>query len=140
MLKKYTTSEYLKLYTGLPENVTTLFWDDDISKRIIKIESLFDLKEEQVELLTEITAQVFLGILPPVKLEKAIVDGLGLDETTGKKVTDEFFRTLVFPIKPVLKELYEDDDFRRSEEETPEQKEKREKTGGVGDAYREPIE
>ncbi len=140
MLKKYTTSEYLKLYANLPENITTLFWDDDISKRIIKIESLFDLKEEQGVALTEITAQVFLGILPPVKLEKAIVEDLRLDETTGKKVTNEFFRTLVFPIKPLLKELYEDDDFRRSEGETSSEKEERERKGGVNDTYREPVE
>jgi hypothetical protein len=140
MLQKYTIEEYSTLYDSLSEKNRELFWNNDISSRIRKIEEDFTLTEKQGDAITLITAHLFLGILPPIKLEKVIRDELKINDSTSEKITDTFFRTLVFPVQLSLKNLYEDSDFRRTDKETPLQRAEREKANNINDLYREPIE
>ncbi len=140
MLERKPIEEILDIYETLPKKITDLFWSDDVANRIKKIESSFGLTEKQGDALTGITAYLLLGILSPLSLEKTIKGELNLEENIAEKITDDYFRLLVFPLKPLLRHLYEENEFKRREGETPSEKEERERRGGVNDTYREPIE
>ncbi len=140
MLNKTSTKEILEAYSKLPKKITDLFWSEDISTRLQKIEKTFDLTEHQGDILTEIIAHVFLGLLPPCSMRESLQKELSVDNLIANKITEEAFRSLIFPFQEELKEVYTDEDFKIFKNETLAEKIERERKGGVSDSYREPIE
>ncbi len=140
MLIQRTTKEILEAYGKLPKKITDLFWSDDVSVRLQKIEKSFNLTKEQGDQLTEIMSLLFLGFLPPYSISKEIEKRFSLDEFSSKKITEDFFRMIVFPLQGALTEIYAVEDFKMHKDETIKEKLEREKRGGINDGYREPID
>jgi hypothetical protein len=139
MIKKLSATEWLELYKKLPRKNQLLLWEDDMASRIKKIEERFKLTKKQGDSLTEMIAYILLGALPPLEIKKAIVNEFLVEEEFAQKISDEIFRSIIFPSKPLLKEIYEEKHFKIEDGETEEEKEEREKKGGLSDTYREPI-
>ncbi len=140
MLSKTSTKEILEAYGKLPKEITDLFWSDDISVRLQKIEKSFHLAEAQGDQLTEILSLVLLGFLPPCSMLNVIQKELSLDDLSAKKINDEFFRSIIFPFQEILRKIYSEEDFKIYQNETLAEKIERERRGGINDSYREPIE
>ncbi len=142
MLKSYTVDEYRNLYEGLSKKMQRLFWDDDISGRIEKISERFDLKNKEMKKLLQIIAHLFLGILPPSHIKKVVEVEIGINGDRNEMISNEITRLLVAPFYMLLKEIYEEDEFKKigvksfSEEENTNKTER----NSFGDVYREPID
>ncbi|MEK9180924.1 MAG: hypothetical protein AAB871_01680 [Patescibacteria group bacterium] len=52
------------------------------------------------------TGQVLIGLLPPEEFPAALEKEVGLKKPVAKKVAQEIFRTVFFPVRIFLAELY----------------------------------
>jgi hypothetical protein len=136
MLEKYTTTEYRDLYENLSKKIQSLFWDEDFSNRIAKITERFKLNKREEEKLMTLTAHIFLGVLPPSQISHALDGEIILDRDNTERLANEIIRFLVSPIQHLLREIYEDDDFKK----VGIKNDFYQKTNTTnGDSYREPI-
>ncbi len=143
MIKKYTAEERRDLYKNLPKKLQNLFWEDDIADRLEKIYERFKLSHAQRLTLMEIIAHLFLGVLPVSQIKTTVEKEIGLGEDDSEKLAKEIVRFIVYPVQHILREVYNEEEFRKigvrssfHEEDKPEKG----KENDFGDAYREPIE
>ncbi len=136
-MKEYKPEDYLKLYEKIPKELQKLVWEEDLDRRRKDLASRFDLSEAKEERLDILILHLLLGILPPKEIKETFKKELVLSEEEAKKLTSDFIQHIVSPIKHLLKDVYDEDDFvsvglkRSSSQEEEKEKE---------DPYREPLE
>ncbi len=141
MPENYDSKEYWELYKNLPKKIQNLFWEDDISSRIEKITERFELDNERREKLLEIVASVYLGILPPSQIKNTVSQKVRMSEEKTSLLSNEIIRFLVSPLKPLLEDIYEKEEFEKiGIKSFKEEVDKKENNSDFGDVYREPVE
>ncbi len=138
MLKTYTKEEYRDLYENLPQKIQSLFWDEDVANRIEKIVERFDIDEKRNEKLLQMISFVYFGILPPSHIKKVVEVEISIKDK-NEMLSSEIIRLLIAPFYLLLKELYDDEEFKKIGIHSFSKEEEKSKND-FGDVYREPIE
>jgi hypothetical protein len=144
MTKELSHEQYWKIFKELPEELQKHILSEDTAKDIYDI-CLRNGIDDMAPEVAEITSRVLFGLLPIEEFQKTLEKELELDPEVAKKVYQEIFRFIFYPVKTSLEELYKTEiapiagvpvkpPVKRVTEEKPEEKPK-----GV-DKYREPIE
>ncbi len=97
-----------------------------------------------MEDIVDYVGRVLIGVLPPADFKGALEKDLGIDPEKAKKIDQEIFRTIFYPVKAALEQISKADTIRPEvavgegsnsegkKEETPSSKRE--------DSYREPVE
>jgi len=144
MAKKYTSEEFWKLYEKLPQELKDALFAEETGNNIYEICERNGISEN-LDQIVEYVGQVLIGVLTLDEFRQTLEKELELDPEVAKKVYQEIFRFILYPVKANLEELYKIEiapiagvpakpTVKRVTEEKPEEKPK-----GV-DRYREPIE
>jgi hypothetical protein len=144
MPEEYTKEQFWKLYEKLPQELKDALFAEETGNNIHDICERNGILEK-LDQLVEYVGQVLLGVLPLDEFQKTLEKELELDPEVAKKVYQEIFRFIFYPVKTSLEELYKIEiapiagvpakpPVKRVTEEKPKEKPK-----GV-DKYREPIE
>jgi len=144
MPKKYTPEQFWKLYEKLPQELKDALFAEETGNNIYEICERNEISEN-LDQIVEYVGQVLIGVLTLDEFRQTLEKELELDPEVAKKVYQEIFRFILYPVKANLEELYKIEiapiagvpakpTVKRVTEEKPEEKPK-----GV-DRYREPIE
>jgi len=144
MPKKYTPEQFWKLYEKLPQELKDALFAEETGNNIYEICERNGISEN-LDQIVEYVGQVLIGVLTLDEFRQTLEKELELDPEVAKKVYQEIFRFILYPVKANLEELYKIEiapiagvpakpTVKRVTEEKPEEKPK-----GV-DRYREPIE
>jgi len=106
MFEDYTTEQLRKLYYHLPEELQEASTSPETTAFIETACKRHKLSPEKTDKVIELTGYVFLGLLPPEELPEALVKELKLKKTTANKVYQEIYRSVFFPLKYQLYQLY----------------------------------
>ena len=109
MRKEYTIKEKWEMYEKLSQKNKDLFWDDGVSARIKKSSSRYNLTEDQNDILFDVIAMLFLGVLLPSQLPKTIKEEILLENNTA--LAQEIIRFVIYPVHHILRNLYADEEF-----------------------------
>jgi hypothetical protein len=152
MPEEYTREQFWKLYEKLPQELKDALFAEETGNNIHDICERNGILEK-LDQLVEYVGQVLLGVLPLDEFQKTLEKELELDPEVAKKVYQEIFRFIFYPVKTSLEELYKTEiapiagvpvkpPVKRVTEEKPETspEEKPEKKPKGMDRYREPIE
>lgn len=107
MFKEYTKEQLGKLYHNLPEELqdaSTSFENTELIEVACKHG---ELGSENTEKVIEFVGFVFLGLLPPEEFKNSLIKELGLKKPIAEKIYQEIYRTVLFPVKYQLFQLYE---------------------------------
>ncbi len=86
-------------------------------------------------------AHLFLGVLPVSQIKTTVEKEIALGDEDSEKLAKEIIRFIVYPIQHLLREVHDDEEFRKVGVKNTFQEEKEERpTTDFGDIYREPIE
>ena len=149
MPEEYTKEQLWKLYEKLPEELKEAIFSEETADSIWNICSKHGIEGERVSEIAKYTGRVLMGLLPPNELQETLEKELQLEPEIAKKVYQEIFRFIFYPVKTSLEELYKIEmipiagvpvkpPVKRVTEEKPKTSPE-EKPKGV-DRYREPIE
>jgi hypothetical protein len=143
MVEEYTKEQFWKLYEKLPQELKDALFAEETGNNVHDICERNGILEK-LDQIVEYVGQVLLGFLPLDEFRKTLEKQLELEPEIAKKVYQEIFRFIFYPVKASLEELYKIEiapiagvpakPTKRVTEEKPEEKPK-----GV-DKYREPIE
>jgi hypothetical protein len=152
MPEEYTREQFWKLYEKLPQELKDALFAEETGNNIHDICERNGILEK-LDQLVEYVGQVLLGVLPLDEFQKTLEKELELDPEVAKKVYQEIFRFIFYPVKTSLEELYKTEiapiagvpvkpPVKRVTEEKPETspEEKPERKSKGVDRYREPIE
>jgi hypothetical protein len=148
MTTELSQEQYWKIFKELPEELQKHILSEDTAKDIYDI-CLRNEIDDMAPEVAEITSRVLFGLLPIGEFQKTLEKELELDPEVAKKVYQEIFRFIFYPVKESLEEIYKTEiapiagvlvkpPVKRVTEEKPETSPE-EKPKGV-DRYREPIE
>jgi hypothetical protein len=142
MLKSYTVEEYRNLYENLPKKIQRLFWEEDVTDRIIKLTERFQLDDRKSKKIIQIVAFIYYGILPPSHIKRVVEVEINLGSDKNEAISNEIIRLLIAPFYVLLKNLYEKDEFEKIGIKSflDEEKSTKKERNSFGDLYREPIE
>jgi len=152
MAEKYTREQFWKLYEKLPQELKDALFAEETGNNIYDICERNGISEN-LDQIVEYVGQVLVGLLPPNEFQETLEKELRLEPEIAKKVYQEIFRFIFYPVKTSLEELYKIEmipiagvpakpTVKRVPEEKPEEKPEispEEKPRGM-DRYREPIE
>lgn len=155
MQKLYSQEEFWKLYKNLPQEIQDALFSEETGNCLSDI-CQRNQAEDKLGDVVDLTGMVLLGILPLTEFEEALEKEAKLEPAIAKKINQEIFRFIFFPIKNLLEELYrteieppakpivsdkkiEEEKIYSSPERNFEEKIPEEKKP-EGDIYREPIE
>mgnify|MGYP001606390219 CR=1 FL=1 len=141
MPKEYTREQLRQLYIKLPEEIKDLASSDETANNIEDICKRNGIVDERVGIISDLTRNVLLGVLPPEEFQKTLEKELGLKTDLAKKISQEIYRFIFYPVKTALEELYKIEitpTEKPKEETNPE--EKKAEAAPVKDSYRELIE
>jgi hypothetical protein len=102
----------------------------------------FQLDDRKSKKIIQIVAFLYYGILPPSHIKRVVEVEINLGSDKNEIIANEIIRLLIAPFSVLLREMYEDDEFKKIgitsfvKEENVSKKEK----NSFGDLYREPIE
>lgn len=140
MFKKITSEKFWELYKTLPQELKEALSAPKTGEEIFDICKRNEIVEKVGE-ISDCVSQVLIGLLPPDEFLQVLEKELKIEPEIAKKVNQEIFRFLFFPIKASLENLYKKELITIAQpskivpppEEKPPEKPK-------GDIYREPIE
>jgi hypothetical protein len=145
MPEEYIKEQIWKLYEKLPQELKDVFFSEETGDNIYNICKRNEILE-RLDQVVEYVGQVLLGVLTLDEFRQTLEKELELDPEVAKKVYQEIFRLIFYPIKTSLEELYKIEiapiagtpvrppSRKKIEGEELKEKPKRE------DVYREPIE
>lgn len=109
MAKQYTREQLWKLYQALPEDLREAMWSPESAESIQAACERNGVEAEKIPKITEYVGNVLLGILPPEDFQKTLQKEVGFKNGTAKKVAQEIYRHIFFPVRGLLEELYKVD-------------------------------
>ena len=107
MLKEYSKEQIKKLFINLPEELQEASMSFENTELIEVACKHGELDSEKTEKVIEFVGFVFLGLLPPEEFKNSLVKELDVKKTTAEKIYQEIYRTVFFPVKYQLFQLYE---------------------------------
>jgi hypothetical protein len=141
MLKEYTKEELWKLYKKLPKELQDAIFAEETAIHIDEICKRYEVPEEKVPEIAKEVGNVLLGLLPPNEFQEILEKEIKLEREIAKKVAQEIYRFIFYPVKSSLGELYKIEIAAPAQPTkiTPPPGEKP-KIPEKKDIYREPIE
>lgn len=106
MPEKYTSEQFWKLYEKLPQELKDALFAEGTSEAIEEVAEKYKLSDNQVSILVDSVGQVLLGVLPLEDFQKVLEKELKLKEDLAKKVFQEIYRLIFYPVRSALEELY----------------------------------
>ena len=132
--------QFLELYKDLPEELKYAMSSErtiDTTERLIKEH---ELSEEQSSALIEVIGHTLLGISAPSECEKELIKA-GITKKKAKEISRAVSRTVFFPVRKILGELYQEAVKVEEKDGQKEQKTvSRKKKSDTPDQYREDLE
>jgi hypothetical protein len=105
MLKGYTKEQFWKLYQKLPQDLKDALFAEETGNNIYEICKRSEI-EESLEKVVDLVGQVLLGLLPPNEFQETLEREVKLEREKAKKVAQEIYRFVFYPVKSSLEELY----------------------------------
>ncbi|UZE93379.1 MAG: hypothetical protein IB617_00925 [Candidatus Nealsonbacteria bacterium] len=140
MIKELTQKEYWELFQKLPDELKTQTLSEETAKNIFDICQRNDVNVEEISKVASYVGQVLLGILPPDEFQEAIEKEVKLEKEIAKKVAQEIYRFVFYPVKSSLEELYKIEIAPLAKMKiTPPPQEKPPTPPKKEDVYREPV-
>lgn len=139
-MKKITPEKFWELYKTLPQELKGVLCDPKTGDNIFEICQKNNIPQKTEE-ISDCVAQVLIGVLPPDEFQEVLEKELKINPEVAKKVNQEIYRFIFFPVKASLEELYKKGLIpiaQPSKIYTPLKERSKEKT--IEDIYREPIE
>ena len=140
MVEEYSQEHLWKLYEVLPKELQEAIFSVHTADTISEIGKRNNLKESQISEIAKYVGYTLLGILPPEDFLQVIKDKINLSDEEAKKINNEIYRFIFFPLKNILELIYgqkEGVEKKESKEKVFKTKEVKEKSK---DVYREPID
>jgi len=101
MSKEISKEKFWKLYNTLPQELKdALFAEEtgDNAEEACKKNNA----EEHLDGVVDFVGQVLLGIISPADFKDVLEKKLGIDPERARKIDQEIFRTIFYPVKAVL--------------------------------------
>lgn len=148
MPQEYTRDQYWDLFEKLPDELQAVILAEETSNDMHAICKRNDVSLSFVSEVSRRAGRVLMGVLAPEELPNALEKEVGLSKAKAKKVAQEIYRHIFFPVRGILAELYQKDlgpapaagvgkgPAKRERVESAPAKPKLSKP----DSYREPIE
>ena len=105
MPEKYTREQFWKLYEKLPQELKDALFAEETGNNVHDICERNGILEK-LDQIVEYVGQVLLGFLPLDEFRKTLEKQLELEPEIAKKVYQEIFRFIFYPVKASLEELY----------------------------------
>ena len=138
-MQQLTREQYWKLFNSLPEELQDMIFSEKTAENIKDIAERNNIQDTSV--LAKCIGQVLLGVLLPDKLQEEIEVNLKLKKEQAQIVVHEINRFILYPVKPLLEELYKDGvDINKEKGIASLPKKKKNNKESINDAYRETIE
>jgi hypothetical protein len=141
MTKEYTKEELWKLYEKLPQELKEAIFSEETADSILNICIRNGIDDERISKIAKYTGRVLIGVLPPNEFQEVLEKEVGIEREAAKKVAQEIYRFIFYPVKSSLEELYKIEIAAPAQPTkiTPPPGEKA-KIPEEKDIYREPIE
>lgn len=140
MVKKYSKEQLWKIYQKLPQELKDVLFAEETSDNIYDICKRNDILDN-LNQIVELVGEVLIGVLPPSEFEETLKEELKLNKGIAKKVAQEVYRFIFFPVKTSLEEIYKIGVLGASLEAIKAKPSKKPPTSPkIIDKYREPIE
>ncbi len=104
MPQQYTKEELWKLYEKLPEELKEAVFSMETADNIWNTCERNNIDE--VSGVAKLVGNVLLGILPPSEFQKTLEMELKLAPEVAKKVSQEIYRQVFYPVQIELSKLY----------------------------------
>jgi hypothetical protein len=105
MLKNYTPEQFWKLYQKLPQDLKDVLFAEETGNNIYEVCKRNEAEENLGEIV-DLVGQVLLGLLPPTEFQETLEKELKLERERAKKISQEIYRFIFYPVKSSLEELY----------------------------------
>lgn len=105
MPEEYPKEELQKIYEALPDDLKEALFSDKTAGDIYDVCVENGLEEKNLE-TAKYVGYVLLGLLSPNEFEKTLKEKLALKNDVAKKVSQEIYRFVFFPLKSSLEPLY----------------------------------
>jgi hypothetical protein len=105
MLKEITKEQFWKLYSKLPQDLKDALFAEETGNNIYEICKRNEVEENLGEIV-DLVGQVLLGLLPPNEFQETLEKELKLERERAKKISQEIYRFIFYPVKASLEELY----------------------------------
>ncbi|MFA4998636.1 MAG: hypothetical protein WC514_01320 [Candidatus Paceibacterota bacterium] len=145
MPKVYTKEQLWELYDKLPKELQEAIFSNETAEYIRNICERYEIKkDEDISLVAKLVGDVLLGISATDDLQKSLETDLKIKKEEAKKMSQEIYRSIFYPVKPILEQISgkEINPVVEKEKETipPGEPEKKPSSPKKSDTYREPIE
>jgi len=139
MPQKYTSKQFWKLYEKLPQELRDAVFSQEVGNDIFEICSRYNLLNSHEDMINYV-GQVLIGLLPPEEFEDTIEVALRLKKSKAKKISQEIYRYVFYPVKENLEKLYRMEIAPLAKMPvTPPPSEKPPEPPKKKDVYREPV-
>jgi len=140
MVRKISSEKFWELYKSLPQELKEVLADQETGDVILSVCQRNGIPEKTEEIVDSVS-QVLIGLSPPDEFQQVLERELKIEPEVAKKVNQEIYRFIFYPVKANLEELYRKELVSIAEpskivpppEEKPEPQTKT-------DVYREPVE
>jgi hypothetical protein len=105
MPEEYPKEELQKIYEALPEDLKEALFSEKTADDIYDVCVENGLEEKNSE-IAKYVGYVLLGLLSPDEFEKALKEKLSLENGLAKKVSQQMYRLVFYPLKNSLEPLY----------------------------------
>ena len=105
MPKEYTREQFWKLYEKLPQELKDAVFAEETGDNISDICERNGVGEKLGDIVDNAGA-VLIGVLPPEDFQNKLEKDLEIQPDVAKKVAQEIYRFIFYPVKPALDELY----------------------------------
>lgn len=137
MIPKLPPEKFWKLYKTLPEDLKEVLSSPKVGEDVTEICQRNGVPEKMEEILDCITL-VLVGLLSPRDFQLILEKELKINSFVAKRISQEIFRFVFFPVKSSLQTLYGESDIFPGGIEIPTIKKSEKKP--KEDIYREPVE
>src|SRR3989344_838902 len=104
--KPYTEEQFWRMYEKLPPDVKDALWGTETGDAIYDVCQKNGAQEQHADVL-QLCTNVFLGLMLPQELEKALVEKAGLDQTTATNIAAQLNGLIFYPVKAGLEQLHQ---------------------------------
>jgi hypothetical protein len=142
MEKEYSKEKFWKLYETLPQELKNALFAEETGDNIEDVCKKNDAEESMGEIV-DYVGKVLVGVLSPADFKEALEKDLGIDPEKARKIDQEIFRTIFYPVKPALEQISKAEIPSSNPTEktpTPLKEENIPSPPKKDDSYREPIE
>lgn len=105
-MPNYPQEKLWALYEKLPPRLKEAIFSQETAEIISKVCDYYGIEKEKISEIAKNVGYVFLGILPPEKLENVLAEELEIKVNLAKAINSELQNSLFFLYKSELDSLY----------------------------------